>query len=73
MLEQDVRLYLEAVFALCPQPEEYVKYRLHLATRLTVGTIHSWFENKRITQHNFTQECGFAQPRPPSAGDASTC
>ncbi len=43
----EVRQYLEAVFTVCPLPEEYVKYRLHLATGLEVKQINSWFSNRR--------------------------
>ena len=43
----EVRQYLDAVFTVCPLPEEYVKYRLHLATGLEVKQINSWFSNRR--------------------------
>lgn len=41
-----VRAYLESVYAVSAQPEEYVKYRLHLVTRLEMQQINDWFHNR---------------------------
>lgn len=44
---QEVQKYLEAVYAVAPFPEEYVRYRLHLATALPLQLIDTWFDNRR--------------------------
>jgi len=41
-----VRGYLESVYKVSAQPEEYVKYRLHLVTRLEMRQINDWFHNR---------------------------
>ena len=38
---------MEAVFAVSPRPEEYVRYRLHLATALSPDFLDAWFEGRR--------------------------
>ena len=38
--------YLESVYNVSSQPEEYVKYRLHLVTRLEMRQINDWFHNR---------------------------
>lgn len=45
-LMRQVRGYLESVYNVSSQPEEYVKYRLHLVTRLEMRQINDWFHNR---------------------------
>lgn len=46
-VQPEVQKYLEAVYAVAPVPEEYVKYRLHLATALPLELLDAWFELRR--------------------------
>lgn len=47
LFSEEVRGYLESVYNVSSQPEEYVKYRLHLVTRLEMRQINDWFHNRR--------------------------
>lgn len=38
---------------MAPVPEEYVKYRLHLATALPLELLDCWFELRRQTPPGF--------------------
>lgn len=52
-VQPEVQKYLEAVYAVAPVPEEYVKYRLHLATALPLELLDCWFELRRQTPPGF--------------------
>jgi hypothetical protein len=46
LVHSQVHSYLESVYNVSSQPEEYVKYRLHLVTRLEMRQINDWFHNR---------------------------
>lgn len=49
---QEAQKYLEAVYAVAPIPEAYVRYRLALATALPLELLDAWFELRHRTSHS---------------------
>lgn len=63
---------MEAVFAVAPYPEEYVRYRLHLATALPLPLIDAWFENRRRAGKDGQQRAGEAEGAPDGTSHAAS-